>query len=130
MDMIYYISASIVAIIFGFIVVKKLKNKGYLSDENIQNVKQTLSIIDFLIQKVSNKDFSSKATVTNALIKEVVDYVEQVAKTNENRVKKQLALDSVIRSLATLGFKISDIEKNVISTSIDIAVEKLPDTYK
>jgi uncharacterized protein with HEPN domain len=64
------------------------------------------------------------------LIKEVVKYVEQVAKTNENCVKKQLALDSVIRSLATLGFTISDIEKNVISTSIDIAVEKLPDTYK
>jgi uncharacterized membrane-anchored protein YhcB (DUF1043 family) len=128
--MIYYILASIVAVIVGFIVVKKLKNKGYLSDENIQNVKQTLSIIDFLIQKVSNNDFSSKATVTNVLIKEVVKYVEQVAKTNENCVKKQLALDSVIRSLATLGFTISDIEKNVISTSIDIAVEKLPDTYK
>jgi hypothetical protein len=60
-DMIYYILASIVAVIVGFIVVKKLKNKGYLSDENIQNVKQTLSIIDFLIQKVSNNDFSTPA---------------------------------------------------------------------
>lgn len=116
---------------FGLYGISFLKNKGILTNENVETTKMTITILEMILKNIKfNETYQNEAERVFAIAKVSVGYVEQVMKNDDNVIKKETAFNTTLEILKTLDIEVTDDIKTLIEFGIESAVNTLPKTNK
>ena len=125
-ELMIYILITVFIFFIGFFLYPLLQKKGLISKQSLSETKQWLDMIDILANNfIKDELVKSKTKLINEIAKEVVQYVENVATTADNDIKKQLAVDAVIKVLNKMNIFPTNDEIILIDFAIEQAVKLL-----
>jgi len=110
----------------GFILVPYLQKNKIINNSNVEKFSDLLILANYLVKGMKPNNFYD---VANKVALEVVNYVEQTMKDQDNETKKQHAMETAELLLDSLGYKITDDERKIIEVLIESAVSYLPPTH-
>jgi len=129
-DVLIILGLVVGVIVLGFGLIPYFKRKGYLNRDDARLTAQLLEIVKLIVSDLKFEDKKKKEDVL--LIFEIsqitVRYIEQTMTFEDNKMKKEVAYNTVLEILRELDIEITENRKKLIKISIEAAVNQLPPT--
>lgn len=100
-----------------------LKNKGLLTDNGVHRIQIGLNAVDAITSQFPELAHKTERIFDFAKI--AVEYVEQTMKDSPSEIKKENAVEAVMKALKELGVEIDENKQQLINIAIESAVYNL-----